>query len=121
MRLLLFAFVLYLAQVTSPAKFLLEGRVLKAGTSDPVPSASIVAARVGGTLEDYRASVTDSSGRFSFTDLTAGTYRVFATRTGYLRAEYGSPGGRAGTGITLDARQARVDVTLSMTPFGIIA
>ena len=85
-----FALILLALLLQAPAaRLTLEGQVVALGTNAPLPRARIVVARVGGTLEDYRTGVADANGRFTFRDLTAGSYRVFAERQGFLRGEHG--------------------------------
>ena len=70
---------------------------MRAGSDVAVPHAQVVAAKVGGQLGDYRTSETDAAGRFAIRDLTAGTYRIYALRDGYLQTEYGRrPAGTSG-------------------------
>lgn len=57
---------------------------------------------------------TDNGGRFSFSDLEAGTFRLFVHLDGYVRQEYGQrtfPG--QGTPLTLAAGEILKDLTLS--------
>lgn len=83
------ALVLLTLLLQAPAALLLEGQVVTLGDNTPVPRARIVVARVGGAVEDYRTGIADANGRFTFSDLTAGSYRVFAERQGFLRGEHG--------------------------------
>jgi hypothetical protein len=100
----------------------LQGQVTRQGAATPVAHARIVAAKVGGSPSDYRTGITDAKGRFAFDDLTPGTYRVYATREGYLQAEYGRRSvGASGVPIVLAEGQASPDLALSMTPTGVIA
>ena len=102
------------------ARLTLEGQAVAFGTNTPVPRARIVVARVGGTVEDYRTGVADANGRFSFRDLAAGSYRVFAERQGFLRGEHGRRvASGAGTPVWLVAGQP-TQITVTMIPTGVI-
>jgi hypothetical protein len=67
------------------------------------------------------SGVTDRQGRFTFNDLAAGSYRLFAARNGYVRQEYGQrvPKGQ-GTPISLAKGQALNNVTFRLIPAGTI-
>jgi hypothetical protein len=111
-----------LLQAAQPRPAVLQGRVVRLGTGTPVAHASVVAARVGGLQADYRTAVADETGRFAFRDVSSGTYRVYATREGYLQAEYGRrPAGTSGIPIVLGDGQTSPDIVISMTPTGAIA
>ncbi len=98
----------------------LEGQVVALGTNTPVAHARVVVARVGGTVADYRTGVADSNGRFTFPDLAAGSYRVFAERQGYLRGEHGRRVASGnGTPVWMVEGQT-TRVTVSMIATGVI-
>jgi hypothetical protein len=104
-----------------PRPATLQGHTVRAGAGSPVPHARIVLARVGGSISDYRALVADANGRFTFTDVPPGTYRVHATHDGYLQAEFGRrPAGTSGVPIALAEGQRSPDLELVMTPAGVI-
>ena len=108
-------------QATASSRVTLQGRVIVRGTGHPIANARLVAAKVGGALEDYRTTTSDSSGRFVIPDLAPGSYRVHADAAGYLRSEHGrTPVAPAGTPITLTDRAAP-EVVVMMTPTGVIA
>ena len=101
---------------------LLQGRVVRAGSSVPVEHAQIVAAKVGGALADYRTAETDSSGRFIIQGLTPGSYRIYAQRDGYVQAEYGRrPVGTTGIPVVLAEGQTSPNITIDLQPPGVIA
>jgi hypothetical protein len=99
------------------ARLTLEGQAVALGTNTPVPRARIVVARVGGTLEDYRTGVADANGRFTFRDLAAGSYRVFAERQGFLRGEHGRrvASGNGTPVWIVEGQSARITVTMIQT------
>ena len=59
----------------------IEGIVTKAGTSEPVPRASIVVTMIQGQLGDVQTAVADDNGRFAIRNLTPGSHRVFPAAT----------------------------------------
>jgi protocatechuate 3,4-dioxygenase beta subunit len=68
----------------------------------------------GGSLVGPRKTLTDESGRFSFDNLAAGTYRVRANRQGLVTTEYGaSKAGRPGLSVVL-ADTDRREIVISM-------
>jgi hypothetical protein len=62
---------------------------------------------------------TDSSGRFIFANVEAGSYRIAAARNGYVRQEYGQRllGGQ-GRILTLDAGQTIKEIAFQLLPAG---
>ena len=115
------AIVCLLLQAT-PKPAVLQGHVVRAGSSAPVAHARIVVAKVGGTQRDYRTASSDASGRFTVANLSPGTYRVYATREGYRPGEYGRRGvGATGVPIVLAEDQTSPDLEIVMTPTGAIA
>jgi len=76
---------------------------------------------IQGQLSDVQAATTDSSGRFTVRNLAPGSHRVFATRDGFVRSEYGQRGTRPGTPIDLLAGETKRNVNLSLTPMGVIS
>jgi len=66
-------------------------------------------------------STSDTSGRFSIPGIEPGSYRLSATRTGFVNTEYGARDYmQGGTTLTLDPRQRMGDVMVRMTPNGVI-
>jgi hypothetical protein len=114
----LFALILQAA----PKPVTLQGHVTRDGSGAPVAHARVVAAKVGGALSDYHTATSDPAGRFQFTDLSPGSYRVYATHDGYLQAEYGRrPASPSGVPVRLFEGQTSPDLDLRMTPTGAIA
>ena len=74
-----------LCAAPSPAQTLLEGVLLDAQTSAPIPEAMITLSANRGRFST-RAR-TDSVGAFSFDDIAAGPYRLRASRLGYREVE----------------------------------
>jgi len=108
-------------QTPAPSRQSMTGRLVKLGTTEPVVRARIVLARTGGQLEDYKTSVSDDAGAFTFRDLSPGTYRLFAEREGFIRTEHGQRGANpTGVPITLISGQDVQDVVVAIIPAGVI-
>jgi len=117
------------AIVTAPAQVAsaqqnanVSGKVVRAGTTDPIPNAGIELSRVGGGSPKAYTASTASDGTFSFQDVPAGQYQLAAARTGFIRSEFGQrgPNGR-GTTITVGAGQNIKDANIGLTQTGTIA
>src|SRR5688572_12480665 len=67
-------------------------------------------------------SLTDSNGKFSFTNLDAGTYRIIVTANGYARQEHGQrvPNGM-GVPVYLGANENLRDLRIHLTPTGVVS
>jgi hypothetical protein len=105
----------------APERASLEGIVMKAGTTEPVAGASIVVTMIQGRLSDVQTATTDDAGRFTVRNLAPGSHRVFATRSGFVRAEFGQRGTRPGTPIELLAGDTKRNIDLSLTPLSVIS
>ncbi len=118
------------------AKATIEGIVVRAGTGEPLAKAQVtlIATQTGGAgaasaaervtgrdlFRAFHPSVkTDSSGRFIFANVEAGSYRIAAARNGYVRQEYGQRllGGQ-GRILTLDAGQTIKEIAFQLLPAG---
>src|SRR5262245_17801780 len=110
----------------------IEGLVVRAGTSEPLPSAQVALIEVGasanraqatsdGTTSHNETTVTDGNGRFAFRNIEPGSYRIAAARNGYARQEYGQRvfGGQ-GRVLTVAANQRVETITISLTPAGTV-
>src|SRR5437867_9436187 len=97
------------------------GFIVKMGTGEPVSKAVVtLSAFNGGRAQSYTAT-TSSGGQFSFQNLDPGQYRLSATRSGYVRMEYGarSPN-RPGLPISISPAQKLTDIVLQLMPAGTI-
>src|SRR5262245_15251881 len=103
------------------ARTSLQGSVLKIVTGEPVSKAVVTLSRTDSQRRAY-AAITGADGKFAFDDIDPAQYRLDASRTGYVRSEYGarSPN-RAGLPITLTAGQRVADVVVQLVPAGTIA
>jgi hypothetical protein len=99
-----------------------EGTVVKIGTGDPMPRVQVVLSTIEGPATGTLMATTDASGKFAVRNIPPGRYRIFASRDGYVRAEYGQ---RTATGsgkpIVLSAGQQVKDINLALTQSGTIA
>jgi Carboxypeptidase regulatory-like domain len=100
----------------------ITGIILRMGAGDPVSKATVTLSPFnGGRSQSYTATTT-SQGQFSFQNLDPGQYRLSATRSGFVRMEYGarSPN-RPGLPVTLSPGQRMTDVVLQIMPAGTIS
>jgi len=107
------------ARAQQPAA--VQGVVVRWTSSEPVAKASVELQSTSANDKAPFVTTSDGSGAFAFRGVQPGTYRLFATRAGYVTAEYGQrrPGG-AGMTLTIPAAQS-VTVQLTMSPTGVIA
>jgi Carboxypeptidase regulatory-like domain len=112
----------------------IEGLVLQAASSDPIPKAQVTLIRVvpppanltPATLPTPIASIppilTDAVGKFSFANLEPGTYRVSAGRNGFVRMNYGERFSTGpGTIITVPAGQTLKDVNFRLVQTAVVS
>jgi hypothetical protein len=65
------------------------GRVIDAGTSQPVPGATVMLLAPATSERAREEVITDAEGRFVFHALAQGSYRLLAHKAGLISAEYG--------------------------------
>jgi hypothetical protein len=105
----------------------IEGRAIDASTGAALRNALVMLAPapVPGTAASTQTSygaTSDAEGKFAVKGIVAGTYRLSATRAGYLQSQYGARGpGKQGTPLTLVSRQSMTALELRMTRGGVIA
>ena len=118
-------------------KSTISGSVVRATTGEPVVRATLTLTRVRGPNAGPRGggpqgpqaqaqlqqqlqsttATTDDQGKFQFTDVEAGTYRLFAARNGFSRQEYGQRSvNRPGTVMNVATGQQLTDVVFRLTP-----
>ncbi|HEX6463722.1 MAG TPA: carboxypeptidase-like regulatory domain-containing protein, partial [Vicinamibacterales bacterium] len=120
-RAVLIALLTAALQAAQPRPATLQGHVVRAGSGTPVAHARVVVAKVGGALADYHTISTGADGRFTFANVSPGTYRVYATHDGYLQAELGRRGlAASGVPIILAEGQMSPDLEIAMTQTGVI-
>lgn len=90
----------------------LAGRVVAADSGQPLGRAQVTLTGDGRLV---RVATSDRDGRYTFTNLPAGRYTLAATKTGYLRLEYGQRRAfEIGRPVSLSAGQKLVDVDLPL-------
>jgi protocatechuate 3,4-dioxygenase beta subunit len=126
MRHFLLAFLLLLARI-APAQdntggsASIQGVVTKLATGEPVFRARVILSAENG-VGAARTILTGGDGKFLISNIPPGRYRLFASRDGYMRAEYGQTRtGRPGLPLSLAPRQELKDVALVLTPTGTIS
>ena len=110
----------------------IEGVVVRAGTGEPFANAQVTLTRADASLTAAQArsqgstsntaqTVTDRSGRFAFSNIKPGSYRIAAARNGYAKQEYGQRVfGGPGRVLTVASAEARERITISLTPAGTV-
>ncbi|MGH9777699.1 MAG: MSCRAMM family protein, partial [Candidatus Acidiferrales bacterium] len=102
-------------------KCVVSGQVVKAGSGEPLKKARVTLTKEQ-SQEAPKTEITDSQGRFTFTEVEAGRYRLFAARNGYAPQQYGQRGpNRPGTILALVAGQRVKDVLFKLPPAAVIA
>src|SRR6185369_429523 len=105
----------------------ISGQVTNAVTGEPVRRALVYLRRIdmspGVTnVQVTQSGTTDAAGRFALSGIAPGKYRLSAERSGVLTTQYGSRRpNKAGTLITLEPGQKSSDMTMRLTPHGVIA
>ncbi len=97
----------------------IRGRVITADTGAPIRGATVTV--YGAPREQWRAT-TDLDGRFAFTRLPAGRYRLSAGKPGFVSMNYGQVGfGPTATRIDLAESQAFDQVEIRLPRGGVIS
>ena len=95
----------------------LEGVVRNALTGEPVARVQAILSR---DKEPAYHVLSDACGRFAFTDIAPGEYKVTGKKNGYADATFGQPKGD-GDPIPLARGERRTGVELRMAPAAVIA
>jgi protocatechuate 3,4-dioxygenase beta subunit len=106
-----------LAGQAMPPVTSLEGVVRNALTGEPVARVQVILSR---DKEPAYHVLSDASGRFTFTDIAPGEYKVTGKKNGYADATFGQPKGD-GDPIPLARGERRTGVELRMAPAAVIA
>jgi protocatechuate 3,4-dioxygenase beta subunit len=119
---MLLALPLLLAlQAATPDRCVIEGRVLKAGSGDPLNKANLTLFRQDARDRTPRFAVSDDAGRFVFRDLEPGRYQLSVNRNGYVGQQYGQRGqNRSGAVLSLERGQQVRDVVFRLQPQAVI-
>src|SRR5215471_1599026 len=84
----------------------ISGYVLKMGSSDPLAKAVVTITLLNGARNQSYSATTAAGGQFAFQNVEPGQYRLSATRSGFVRMEYGArTPNRAGLPITINPSQ----------------
>ncbi len=73
-----------------PGTAVIRGRVLAAGTGDPLRNARVAILGTVNTM--VRPVLTDADGRFALVQVPAGAHQITAAKTGYAEARFGARG-----------------------------
>ena len=117
----LLVFLVQIAAAQQPPSAALQGVVVQEGTNAPLAGVRVDLRPTGaGTTLD--SSTTDRDGRFSFPRVTPGSYRLIASKLGYVNAEYGQrlPSGPVEP-LVLTPGQRLNNVRLTMFAGGVIS
>ena len=75
------------AQPAPTGTALISGRIISADTGNPVRRAQV---RItAAEIRVNRVATTDNDGHYEFTNLAAGSYRLFVSKAGFVNLEYG--------------------------------
>jgi hypothetical protein len=97
----------------------IRGTVIDVKTSQPLVGATVVLHGSANSGESNSANTTPD-GRFAFSGLAAGRYRLSVSRNGYIDPG-GERGGGFGATLSFTAGQEIGDVILRLTPTGVIS
>lgn len=100
----------------------IEGRVLRAGTDEPLKKASVSLRTADGERRSFTTS-SDASGRFIFKDVEAGKYRLWVQRNGYVYQAYGQRSTEpfsGGTTLTIVSGQRLTGIDFRLIPSAVI-
>lgn len=97
----------------------ISGTVVRADTGEPVPGVQVV---VRSPDTNLQPATTTTEGKFSFSGLNAGTYRLIATATGFVRQEYGQRAVNGpGRPVSLMPGQIVKDAVIRLTATGTVS
>ena len=99
-----------------------QGIVLKHGSGEPISGARVELIRTDGTTPQSYSSVSAPDGTFIIQNARPGEYRLAASRTGYLRREFGQRS-RDGFGLNLnlDGSHAIQNLDIELRPSAAIS
>ena len=101
---------------------LIEGTVSNVATGEPLKRANVVLVPAEGRPDGAHSVSTDVAGRFAIANVSPGTYRIWADRTGFVRTEYGSKApGRSGSTITVSPGQEIRKLDIRLQPHAVVA
>ena len=99
-----------------------QGIVLKHGSGEPISGARVELIRTDGTTPQSYSSVSAPDGTFIIQNARPGEYRIAASRTGYLRREFGQRS-RDGFGliVNLDGSHTIQNLDIELRPSAAIS
>jgi protocatechuate 3,4-dioxygenase beta subunit len=99
----------------------IQGDVLNADTGNPVQNAKVSLLEGDGTVGETPSTRSNASGSFSFQGVPPGTYRLTASRSGYLAPSSAVPESSSSErDVTVAAGQTLDDAVLRLVPLGVI-
>jgi hypothetical protein len=121
MNALLIALAIWLTQAPLPAATV-QGIVVKPADGGPIGAARVELIRVDGTAPQSYSAISLPDGTFTILNARPGTYRLTASRTGYLRREFGQRS-RTGLGMTLnlESGQQMRNLEIELRPAAVIS
>jgi hypothetical protein len=109
-------------QQIPPDKASVSGYILKMGTGEPLAKTTVILSPFNGGPSQAYTATSSAQGQFSFVNLDPGQYRLSATRSGYIRMEYGArTPNRPGLPITLSPGERLADIGIQLVPAGTIS
>ena len=103
-------------------KCAIEGQVFNNATGEPLKKVQILLVGLGSSADAPLGALTDTSGRFTITDIPPGRFALTAERAGFIRVAYSGPGtGRRVGALNLSAGQHLKDIVFRMTPQGVVS
>jgi len=117
MNTLWIALLVLLGQVSQQPAASVQGLVLKHAGGGPIAGARVELIRTDGTAPQSYAGIAGGDGAFSIENVRPGIYRLAASRSGYLRREFGQRS-RTGLGlaINLEAGQQVRNLEIELRP-----
>jgi hypothetical protein len=101
MNILCIALFILLAQVPLQTPGAVQGIVQKSDGGSPISGARVELIRIDGTTPQTYSGTSSPDGTFTIPNVRPGQYRLAASRTGFLRREFGQRS-RNGFGLTLN-------------------
>src|SRR2546425_8450293 len=120
-RFLLFPWFLAVAMAQQePAR--LEGKTVNVTTREPLRKVNLTLRPAANPGQGALSVTSGDDGKFSFSDLSPGSYRLSAERAGFVRQEYGARGNSPmGTTLTVAPGQQVKDLEFKLVPQGVIS
>jgi hypothetical protein len=99
----------------------IQGQVLNTATGDPIAKAQVALLGGNETSRETINTRSDAAGNFNFKGIAPGTYRIAATRTGFLANALATGSSDSDRALTVAASQTLHDVALRLMPQGVVA